>query len=633
MPLYYDAGVFNRNDASDLPEGALQSTQASEYRRGNRGLWVARGRKRLLSSVARSSFQFTQLDFLAFDDGGDWLLVRTGRTNFIPYLIEADGTLVEKPLLSVDDAPDGYVSFVHFSNRFYVNSDPMAVVEYDTSTDTLTIRRAGLVPPGQAPSLNTSGSGVMSAALGLTYWYTWVSSKYGWESDASLRRDSGVITGKSVAISRFETPIDLDIDKWRVYQTTDGGAFPDGGFIGEFSISQTSVTVNNKDVVSLVRPVFVYVGNNIPFSRDGLPPDFRWMAIYDGSILGGTRDDPRSIQFSYPNFPASYPGAGANEVFISTELNDQTVAGHQIGELFLPYSHDAIHKLNGLPSAGSIDASTYQKPLTKKRGTFGPNTITTFTFQGRETGAYVSRDGIWATDGLVADVELTGAIDWAAMVDVTTLDRSWLRNDIENDRLIFVGRKPDSTPRILYLYYNPNPSGVPIRVLTPDHGDLVALTEIIYKGRRRIVSLEEPGAGHVYLESEGVLDESDFFHVDGRMAFRARTREMIAAPGQQLSLSALHIFHSKPDFSNAPTSLDPQVWIFYDPEDVDLDDLPPVNVAGDRNYLKRGMDTIDLLNAVESVSHEVRSDSAVQFCLSWYALEADESSPAVGKGA
>jgi hypothetical protein len=416
--------------------------------------------------------------------------------------------------------------------------------------------------------------------------------------------------------------------KWRLYRSNDGGAFPDGGFIAEVAISTTTFVDTNAVVTSLVRPFYAVVSvGDFPTNQDAQPPALRWLASYDGQLIGATVSDPRSIRASAFGLPQSWPAL--YELPIEPPRGDASTTGVQVGRFLLIFYSDFIYRANGFDLTGS-PASTIE-PLTEDRGTYGPNTIAKFHLGETEVVAFVARDGVWATDG-IGMIELTAGGNWFDTVNVSQLGTSRLVYDPENRRLAFSYLKPSGESGLTYFTV----AGGTIKTTDPDHGAIISACNAIVSGRNRIISITTDlttSQRSFYLESDGVLDASHFRNADGRVYFKVTTNDIYpGGPGMKQRLKWINLHHSKPDFSNSAVR-NVIVRAKFNPEALDSIGQPPAVSVFSQDWSARGSNRVSIAQDVESFAIQAESDAPVSFRLDWLATNLDIQDVLVGKGA
>ncbi len=225
-------GGVNEREPTAISDSQPQDCDGAEYRVGQPGIYVARGRDQIgdVGGVTNKS-----LYEAGFAGANARLIVHEGNS-----LHSAEITSSTLSFDLIHNLPSGSSAAVgcHYANRHYLATN----VEN---------RKLELIGAGVTASLigmsastftvgvsATQGSGSLSSAAGLEYWATEYDSTRGIESIYGSTANTGAISSvDSVVVSVTGDPINPNANQIRWYRSTDGGAYPDGGLIQTTSIA------------------------------------------------------------------------------------------------------------------------------------------------------------------------------------------------------------------------------------------------------------------------------------------------------------------------------------------------------------------------------------------------------------
>jgi len=415
-------------------------------------------------------------------------------------------------------------------------------------------------------SIRTGGTGAnFSTTTGLFYAVTEFDGVRKLESPYSPASTKVTLSNQNTVTLTLPTPAqNSNATHWRVYRTPDGGVVPDQlGLIGTVPISESTfqdVFAIDKDTQA--RPVVALVtvtandGGSISVPRDSPPPAFVQLNAYKGSLVGVRSDEPRALHYSEAGRPESWPEIYVVRSFPLPE-NDQLVATVTIGDTLLVAAKGAMLVLSDLPRVafGTFNAAE-ASPLRGAPGCVGPYAITLFSVTGESRAAWVSRFGIYETNGATVR-RLTDEIFWDQEVTGTSLEKSVLYWDKKRQVLVFAydGTGSGDNDRFLLLHMAPEhqkPNGLP-KHTGPHYGKISSLVAGEISGVYRLYS-GHTSDGKVYHEDRGTTDESQSFSgtvvpmiiKTGRMygdsrdlaAYRARVYHTDFGASETLSLSA-----------------------------------------------------------------------------------------------
>lgn len=524
------AGV-DENEPTLIREEALQDTDGAEYRVGQQGIYVARGRDQY-GDVG--GFTGLGLYEAGFDSTIDWLIAHYGNTYAASVI--GSSTLSFSALDSFTAGSSAFVG-THYANRHYL-ANGVGNRRIESTATGLTSFAMGMSTTSFAVGVSvTQGAGSITATTGLEYWATEYDSSRGIESIHGSTANTGAISSlDSVIVTVTGTSTNPRADQIRWYRSVDGGGYPDGGLLQTTAIGTTQITDSNTVTDTLTVPNYGTISiGGLDTDRDEAPPVFTTIfGPFQDSLLGVNINEQRVLRFTPAGYPDSWPSAYG--IPLETPRHDIIIGGVVLGGRIGVFCRDSVHVIYRLPrdSDSIFAAGEAQEPLTLERGGISRRGATIFVPPGSTgLGAFVARDGIFATDFSTAPVSLTDGTDWESRVDVSKLDLCRLVNDPLNRRLVFIHRKASDTTHntgIWYLDYQ-HFTDQGIRITFADHGPLVDATTIAYHdGLRRLVSFDSrPGNGQVYVEAIQDVDDSQIIDSSGSVRFRVRTKEFFPA--------------------------------------------------------------------------------------------------------
>jgi hypothetical protein len=230
-------------------------------------------------------------------------------------------------------------------------------------------------------------------------------------------------SGNSVTLTLPSAAVNPLADTWRIYRTHDGGQIPgDLRMIAEIPIAESTFLDTfdyDKDTpgtrvpeflkVQVTESVAQYYPSNLP------PPALQEMVEYQNFVVGLGEDNPRTLYYSLPAFPESWP-----EIYQITDFpleeHDQLRALAVAGDLLIVGAKEAIIVINGLPE---VDAQAYSganmTALKGAPGCVGRLAMAAYSLGGEPRVAWISKFGVYETNGHQV-WELTHPIDFPALV-------------------------------------------------------------------------------------------------------------------------------------------------------------------------------------------------------------------------
>lgn len=521
-PVVFSGGCNEVENPTLLPAEVLVEATGLEYRVGRAGIYTVRGRELhgTISATARAIYS------LGFDGANEHILVQAA-DSYYTGLIQSGISFSAG--LNVGSGT-GRLSGTHMANRHYiVNGNQNLAVENLSGVSTRTI---GMAAATATLGLSVSATaGNMTASVGLVYWVTEYDSSRGIESVAGATSFTNQFTSVAAVVASISgVSVNSNMDTFRVYRSTDGGTFPDGGLIGTIPASGTALTDSSTDTTSLSVPLYGTISiGGLDFDRDVRPPTLYAIGSYQNSLVGFAQDDPRAIRFT----PAGYPESWPTGYFIplTTARQDVGVGFAELNGMLGAFTQDTVHRVTRLPREvdNAFAAGEVSHVIEESRGAVAASAITTFTMPGRgPLIAFVSRDAVCVTD-LFAVEPVTDGVAWESRVSASRLSRSSLANDPLNRRLVFTYWKvsdSDYPTGVMYLDYQ---AGA-FRITHPDHGSLSAICLATHDGVLRLFSADgRVDNGSVYTEASVDPDGSLLFNSSGRMNNRLITSTQLPA--------------------------------------------------------------------------------------------------------
>lgn len=602
-----DSGV-NEREPTLIDDGDLQNSIGAEYRVGQDGLFVARGRD-LQGTIAgttahglyEAGFDAAPFVLAHMDDSYYTAPVTAAGMSFSAVISFAAGTSV--------------VVGSHYANRHYLaNGVSNARVEYGSTISAYPI---GMTRSTFAIGVSlTQGAGNLSAVTGIVYWATEYDSVRGTESMTGASISTGAFTSLDGAVP-FVTGLSSNslADTIRWYRSVDGGGFPDGGFIGSTPIGTTSLHDTLVDTSTLTVPQYGLVSiGGLDTERDEPPPVMTTIfGPFQDSLLGVSVDEPRTLRFT----PAGYPDSWPADYAIPMEVGRQD---HILGGVVLPgrigvFCRDSIQVVFRLPrdSDSIFAAGDAQDEVTGARGAVSRRGFCKFSAPGAPTmAACVSRDGIWITDLATSPVPITDQSDWEGRVDVSRLSECRLADDPINRRMVFNYFRISDTDHktgLWYLDYQMyGQKG--IRITYADHGPLAdVITTVASDGSRRAVTLDSrPSNGQVYIESTQDVDDSHFTDSSGSVKFLMTTKEFVpGGANQAVTLGRARIFTGA-----GPSRMECRIYF-------DRGTTPEFKLLP--NTATRSVKDVQIQRSVNSFWLEIQSVGTTSYGVHWIDIE------------
>ena len=613
MATYAFVDGVNEREPTQIPDGAVQGCSGMEYRVGEIGPFVARGRDlygTISGVTGRGMYE------AGFDGTSQYVVAHVGNSLHAARIV--DGTL---SFALIDNLATGSSEIVgaHYANRHYTATS-VANRRLEATATGITAFAIGMSPSTFTVGVSvTQGVGTISATTGLVYWATEYDSARGIESVTGSSASTGAFSLlDSIVVTVTGTSQNPRATHIRWYRSTDGGGFPDGGLVAESAIGTTQITDTLSTTGSLSVPLYGIVSiGGLDTERDEAPPVLSAIfGPFQDSMLGVAVGEPRVLRFTPAGYPDSWPSGYG--IPLETSRRDEIIAGVVLTDRIGVFCNDSIHVVYRLPrdSDSIFAAGEAQDVVTLARGTVSRRGVCAFTPIGHGAlVACVSRDGIWATNLVpsTSPMPLTDKIRWEAHVSIADLATCRLMDDPENRRLVFLHRRVADTTYstgIWYLDYQEFQERG-IRVTFANHGPLAdAVTVGCPDGCRRAISIDSrSGNGQVYQEATQDVDDSQLVNSSGAVTFRLRTKEFLpAGPRLTSSLGNATWMHDA-----GPATVTHR--FYHDRRDA----YPDVKTV--QEWDSRRSNDVPLGKDVNSVSLEIESTGTVSYGVHWVDLQ------------
>ena len=225
-------GGVNETEPTLIGDDQLQNVTGAEYRVGEAGLFVARGRDlfgTLTGATGKGLYE------LGFDGTSQYVLAHVGNSYHVGRIPGILGETLSFTLIDNLGSDTLPVVGAHYANRHYTaNAVQNRRLEGTTFSAGVTSFPIGMsaTTVTLGTSLSGSSTGSIDATTGLEYWVTEYDSARGIESVFGNTVHTGAFSSRAsvtVSISGSTAAVNARADKWRWYRSTDGGATPTAG--------------------------------------------------------------------------------------------------------------------------------------------------------------------------------------------------------------------------------------------------------------------------------------------------------------------------------------------------------------------------------------------------------------------
>jgi hypothetical protein len=322
--------------------------------------------------------------------------------------------------------------------------------------------------------------------------------------------------------------VPADNHYFRIYRSVKDGTYPDLGYIGEVAASASSYTDTFSVGENTLGSPGLYI---VPFGSTyipaaGQPPASRDLAVYRGALVFIPVDTPNQIDYSLPAQP-DYVPYPAHRLRLFPGQRDIELRGVvEINDVLVIFGRTRVWTIRDLPFVNSPSFNLGElgvDVLSPNAGLPGtPRSYVSFTSdRGHTLLAWVSDNGIWFTDGLMAHEQGMGVVwatrnlDWASTVDTTRLDETSLSYDQEYQIVWFDYYDPSGNQKSLALHVSAlhwiqdesTPVPVP-KISGPHNHQIISRTwGEDTDGNLQIWSLTSDA---IYLENSGDSDAAQF---------------------------------------------------------------------------------------------------------------------------
>lgn len=474
-------GLVTARDPSLLTEGELVVATNAIYRPFNQALSPIKGRATYDTAIGAT---ISGLRAIPFEANQNYVIIATGtvwQTN-----IAGVWTNVRTSVTT-----GNRIEAIHYNAQYYLSNgvnSPQTLLDAVTVTINhgMTATDANDIDMSTGPT-PTGGDWSVVGVDQYEYWITEYDSNRQIES-ASASPTGGTnfnlgSPGSTTGVVNISIPYgqaayptlhNSNANKWRIYRGITGvgdpapanyaTSFPFGVLIREISIpgSPAVTTTTDPGIVSSIPygslTISVAGAGAVSISRDSVPPTWSTGDVFEDSLVVNDISDKSIIRYSFPGLPHSFPSLyfmgfetkQADEVKCIRAVNDVLIVG-LVGQVW---------RVNYLPNETDSEFSRgrCKELISANHGIMGPDAACLFTpVEGTSWLAYVSHDGLYATDGLSTRL-LTMDIDWENLVERSLLGSAILVNVPHLWSLFFYfvatgGSAPNN--RMLSLSYHP----------------------------------------------------------------------------------------------------------------------------------------------------------------------------------
>ena len=270
------------------------------------------------------------------------------------------------------------------------------------------------------------------------------------EPSSTISADVAASTANSTVLTLPATPANTSAHGltattnyqrfYRIYRSTSTGGWPDLGYIASAHISGGTYVDNFAlDGSTLGSPPLPLVFLGLAaYPACVKPPNFKDACLFRGSIVAIPADDPTKIIWSVPGRPYAFPAPYSLKV-MPDNRNDELIGVATVNDALVLFGKNRVLRLLNLPFTANPNYEENRvsvDTISLTEGIQHPlNYCLAYLEDGTHIIAFVSRNGIYATDGSVAGEggqglkKLTPHIDWDGMVEPTRLARARLFYD------------------------------------------------------------------------------------------------------------------------------------------------------------------------------------------------------------
>jgi hypothetical protein len=365
VATFSPTGGVNEREPTLIADDSLQNTKGAEYRVGEVGLFVARGRDQWGDLGGVTGIGLYEA---GFDGTSQYIIAHEGDTYHAARI--ASGTLSFSAIDSLTTGSSPIVG-THYANRHYT-ANGVNNRRLESTATGITSFPIGMSVSTYAIGVSvTQGAGSMDATTGLVYWATEYDANRGIESITGASVSTGSFTDKnSVIVTVTGVSANTRATHIRWYRSTDGGGWPDGGIIQSTAVGTTQITDTNTNTGSLLVPSYGIVSiGGIDTERDEAPGALSTVfGPFQDSLLGVAVAEPRVLRFTPAGYPDSWPSVYG--IPIESQRRDEIITGVVLPGRIGVFCNDSVHVVYRLPrdSDSIFAAGEMQEPLTDARG-------------------------------------------------------------------------------------------------------------------------------------------------------------------------------------------------------------------------------------------------------------------------
>lgn len=326
-------------------------------------------------------------------------------------------------------------------------------------------------------------------------------------------------------------PVNPNADQYLIYRTAQEGVAPaDLGVVAEIDIpadksirpvfvdrfvefDENTQPPDLYEVLEITQPD----GTSLPFDLHEPPPPADFITVYQDSVVLIPQSQPRSIRYSEPGLPESFPLIYEISKFPLPE-NDQLVTLVPLDRVLMVLMKEAVVRVTDLPF---VSEETYSDATTNRLegipGCVGRYAACSMSMAGEPAAAWVSRHGIYLCDGALAGSITEEIRDLFEDETITkNLGSAVLKWDDNRDHLIFAYDSDGDGFNDRYYLGHLNERHIKGQVFGrfplpkwtgPHYGNITDLAIGEVADVQRIYS-GHPSDGQVYIEWSGVSDQS-----------------------------------------------------------------------------------------------------------------------------
>lgn len=536
--VYLNGGLNTSDDPSSIDPDQLQEATGMEYRPPRQGLFAIGGRSRFDQAGEFGANDVHGLVFADFEGGTANLVAFAGASALSSSGISTSPTgAFQTRKAGLTDTL--YADAVHYGDLwfFFNGTDKNWVLKNDLTTIT-----HGFVAITATGTITTATGGNLKGTYQI--WSTEYDSVNDVESAFNGVAASYTFGSPNQRYS-FARPTqqNTQADQWRVYMGIANQIYPNGFIVATASaFSITSVGVSAEATVTPYE--IVAPPGGIAVSARSEPPKCIVMRVFQDSLVAIDKDDRQAVKFSLADDPHYFPSV--NRVPINPGYQDDSNALEVCNNAILVFTGMYGYRLDDLPRDTDAEdiftsAGRSKEPFSNGHGCVSPRGTAVFSvFGSGELCLFVSRDGIWITDGYKADYA-SRELDWENTVDISSLSRSVLKNNPKRSRVEFyyASKANSSVIERLDFYYHPGIIRPPeeaafprLPILGPTRVPGYAATLGILNSDYQMFAgstVLSTALGGVYVEGTGTSDAAQLYDSAGTINKRWKVKDFYPA--------------------------------------------------------------------------------------------------------